>query len=171
MRISRAMTAVLDGLLALPVPSVAALDGLAVGGGAELAVACDWRVASPEARIHFIHAELGIAPGWGGTARLARLVGRNHALRVLTRARPVSRGEALTFGLIDHACDGRAVDEALVWCEPLLHHPPAAIRAIKAQVAVVAPPRGSVQEATRFAEVWGGPAHQEALDRLDRHRR
>lgn len=170
-RMSRAMTAVLDGLLALPVPSVAALNGLAVGGGAELAVACDWRVAGPEAQIHFVHAALGIAPGWGGTARLARLVGRNHALRVLTRARPVSRGEAITFGLIDHACDGSAVDAALSWCETMLRHPPEAIRAIKAQVAAVAPPRATEVEARRFAEVWGGVAHREALDRLDRHRK
>lgn len=170
-RMSQAMTAVLDGLLALPVPSVAALDGLAVGGGAELAVACDWRVAAPEAQIHFIHAQLGIAPGWGGTARLARLVGRNHALRVLTRARPVSRGEAITFGLIDHACDGHAVDAALSWCGRMLQHPPEAIRAIKAQVQAVAPPRATEVEARRFAEVWQGPAHQAALKRLDRHRR
>ena len=165
------MTAVLDGLLALPVPSVAALNGLAVGGGgAELAVACDWRVAGPDARIHFVHAHLGIAPGWGGTARLARLVGRNHALRVLTRGRPVSRGEAMTFGLIDHACDGDAVDEAQVWCARMLEHPPEAIRAIKAQVAAVAPPRTTETEARRFADVWLGPAHRAALEKLARHR-
>ncbi|HHO52801.1 MAG TPA: enoyl-CoA hydratase/isomerase family protein [Deltaproteobacteria bacterium] len=171
-RMSIAMTRVLDGLLALPLLSVAALDGLAIGGGAELAVACDWRVASPEAQLHFVHARLGIAPGWGGTGRLVRLLGRNHALRVLTAARPLSRGEAMTIGLIDHCCDGSAVAAAMSWCSGMLSHPPSAIRAVKEQVAAAAPPRRSPHaEARIFSEIWGSPAHLEALQRLDRHRR
>lgn len=170
-RMSNAMTRVLDGLLSLPLLSVAALDGLAIGGGAELAVACDWRIASPEARLHFVHARLGIAPGWGGTGRLVRLLGRNHALRVLTGARPLSRGEAMTIGLIDHCCDGSAVEATMSWCSGMLAHPPSAIRAVKQQVAAVAPPRREPHaEAKLFSEVWGSPAHLEALQRLERHR-
>ena len=173
LQMSHAMTAVLDGLMALPMPSVAALEGLALGGGAELAVACDWRIANPEARIHFVHARLGIAPGWGGAGRLVRLIGRNHALRVLTSARSLARGEAMTIGLVDHCCDGSAVEAALSWCGPLLDHPASAIRAVKAQVAAAAPPRRTLggDESVAFSEVWGGADHRNALSALARHRR
>ncbi len=171
-RMSNAMTCVLDSLITLPLLSVAALDGLAIGGGAELAVACDWRIASPDARVHFVHARLGIAPGWGGTGRLVRLLGRNNALRVLTGGRPLSRGEAMTIGLIDHCCDGSAVEAALIWCSGMLSQPPAAIRAVKEQVSSAAPPRRApLAEAEIFSRVWGGPDHLAALARLERHRR
>ena len=65
-----AMSAVLDGLLDLDAVSVSALDGPAVGGGAELCVSTDFRVASADASVHFVQAKLGIAPGWGGAGRL-----------------------------------------------------------------------------------------------------
>ncbi|MEO0603600.1 MAG: enoyl-CoA hydratase/isomerase family protein, partial [Myxococcota bacterium] len=165
-----AMTTALDALGDLPVVSVAALDGLAIGGGAELAVACDWRVAAPLARIHFIHTKLGIAPGWGGTSRLARIVGPRRALRILTSARWISSGEAHSMGLVDRRCDGPAAEEALRWCRSLLGRAPEAVRAVKQQI--VAARHGDLQAAaSAFGEVWGGPAHRKALERLERHRR
>jgi ethylmalonyl-CoA/methylmalonyl-CoA decarboxylase len=169
---SLAMTSVLDALLELPAVSVAAIDGLAIGGGAEITTACDYRVAGPRAAIHFIHARLGIAPGWGGAGRLVRLLGRRCALRVLTGARPLSPGEATSLGLVDHRCPGKAVDGTLRWFEELVTLPPVAIRAIKRQVVAAGPARRDPEaEAELFAEVWGGPAHQAALEKLDRHRR
>jgi enoyl-CoA hydratase/carnithine racemase len=167
-----AMSAVLDGLLDLPAISVAAIGGLAVGGGAELAVSTDFRVASDAARIHFVHARLGIAPGWGGAGRLVRLVGRRVALRLLSSASPLAPGEAAEIGLVDHRCTGNAVDGALAWLDDLRTLAPEAIRAVKRQV-VAASPRGEVSaaEIEAFASVWGGPAHRRALDALARHRR
>lgn len=163
---ARAMTAVLDGLLDLPVLSVAAIAGLAVGGGAELATACDLRVMAPDARIHFVHAQLGIAPGWGGAGRLVRLVGRRAALALLTDARPVGADEAVARGIADRvAADPLAAAESWVggW-----GHPPEALRALKRQV--VAAERGRPEDDVEaFASVWGGPAHQAALRRLGRH--
>ncbi len=170
-QMSWAMTAVLDGLLALPVPSVAALQGVALGGGAELAVACDWRVAAPDARIHFVHAGLGIAPGWGGAARLVHLLGRSKALRILTAGRSVTRGEANLMGLVDHGCDGDATEAALAWCSDLLGHSSEAVRAIKAQVAAGGLVRADDRETQLFSEVWGAEAHRDALTGLERHRR
>lgn len=170
---ARAMSAVLDGLLDLPIVSVAAIDGVALGGGAELATATDFRVASPEARIHFAHARLGIAPGWGGAGRLVRFVGRRAALRILTSARPLAPGEAAELGLVDHRCDGPAVEGALAWLDDLPTLAPEAVRAVKRQVVAAGPARGAGAEAEveAFAEVWGGPAHVRALASLERHRR
>lgn len=167
-----AMATVLDGLLDLPAVSVAAIDGLALGGGAELCTACDFRVAGPQARIHFVQSRLGIAPGWGATARLVRLVGRRVALRILTSARPMTAGEGQTLGLVDHRCDGAATDGALTWLEDLRGLAPESVRALKRQVVAASPAeRDPAGEASAFASVWGGPAHRAALEGLERHRR
>lgn len=170
LQMAQAMTVTLDALGDLPVPSVAALDGLAIGGGAELALACDWRVAAPDARIHFIHTKLGIAPGWGGTARLVRIVGPRKALRILTSARYISSGEAQTLGLVDKRCDRSAVEETLAWCKGLLARSSSAVRAVKTQI-VAARTSDSGSAAAAFAEVWGSDPHRKALERLERHRR
>lgn len=168
---ARAMAAVLDGLLDLPVLSVAAIDGLAVGGGAELITACDYRVGASRGAIHFVQSRLGIAPGWGGTARLVRHVGRRRALRVLSAGRRLRMGEAEELGLVDHRVDGDVVKGALAWLRPLDEVPTAALRAVKAQVVAAAPARGAPGEADAFAEVWGADDHLAALARLERHRR
>lgn len=171
-RMATAMATVLDTLLDLPVVSVAAVDGVALGGGAELLTACDFRVAGPQARIHFVQARLGIAPGWGAASRLVRLVGRRTALRLLSSARPMTAGEAQAVGVVDHRCDGPAREGALAWLEDLRSLSPEAARAIKRQVAAASPSeRDPTAEAAAFAAVWGGPAHRAALAGLERHRR
>lgn len=172
----RAMGTVLDGLLDLPAVSVCLLDGLAVGGGAELTTACDHRLGTPAARVHFVQAQLGIAPGWGGAGRLVRHVGRRHALRILTRGSPVDVDEGVGLGLFDALLELAAGEDALAagarWAEPLLALPSAAVQAVKRQVVAAAPARRGLldEEARAFEGVWGGPDHQEALTRLARHR-
>lgn len=107
-------TALCDGLAALPVPVLAALPGHAVGGGAELALAADWRIADPAAELRFVHAGFGLVPGFGGLRRLERLVGPAVALRLLaTRAR-VGAEEALALGLVDAIVP---VDAQRAWAE------------------------------------------------------
>lgn len=172
-RMAAAMTTVLDSLLDLPQLTVSAIRGLAIGGGAELVTATDFRVAGPHARIHFVHAQLGIAPGWGGAGRLTQIVGRRAALRILARARPLGPGEAFEIGLVDRRCDGPAVDEAREWLAAALCAPPEAVRALKRQIVSAAPARtvDPADEIDAFAAVWGGPAHRLALEALDRHRR
>jgi enoyl-CoA hydratase/carnithine racemase len=71
------MLALMDRLEALPVPVIAALNGAVVGGGSEIALACDLRIAEPHASITLKHAAMGVSPGWGGLARLSGLVGRS----------------------------------------------------------------------------------------------
>ena len=172
-KMGRAMTAVLDGLLDLPQITVSAVEGLAVGGGAELITATDFRIAGSEARIHFVHARLGIVPGWGGAGRLARIVGRRAALKILARARPIGPGESVRIGLVDRRCDGSAVAAATTWMGDALAAPCDVVRALKRQVVAAAPARTGAadEEVAAFASVWGGPDHQAALAGLDRHRR
>lgn len=91
---------VMHGLEALPVPVIALVQGYALGGGCELAMACDWIIASERAVFGQPEVNLGIPPGFGGTQRLARLVGRARALELVTTARQVKAGEALAIGLV-----------------------------------------------------------------------
>ena len=160
-----AMTAVLDGLLALPILTVAAIDGLAIGGGAELATAADFRIFGPAGRFRLVQASLGIASGWGGVGRLVRHVGRGTALRLAATSRMVDGPDAVALGLAEPV---DAADGALAAAERFLAElsaPPAAIRAAKIQVAA-AETGDHAAAAAAFAALWGGPTHRAALARL-----
>lgn len=93
---------ILRRLETLPKPSVAAVNGFALGGGLELAMACTVRVASPNARLGQPEVKLGIIAGYGGTQRLPRLVGRGRALELLLTGEPVDAEEAHRIGLVNH---------------------------------------------------------------------
>src|SRR5437660_9385574 len=84
-------------------PVIAAINGFALGGGCELALACHMRFASANARLGLPEVGLGIIPGYGGTQRLPRIVGLGHALELITTARVVDAQEALRIGLGNHA--------------------------------------------------------------------
>jgi len=92
---------VFDRLARLPMPTVAAIPGVAFGGGLELALACDLRVASSEARFALPETRIGIVPGWGGPARLATLVGAGRAKRMALTGEPIAATEAQAWGLVD----------------------------------------------------------------------
>ena len=161
------MTAVLDGLLALPAITVAAVDGPALGGGAELAVACDFRAFGPRGRLGFVHTELGIAPGWGATGRLVRLLGRSAALQVLLRAERIDGRRALECGLADAVGDTLESASAEL-LSPFQGRSTATTRAVKRQI-LAAELGDRAAETRAFSEVWGGPAHVAALEALRRH--
>jgi enoyl-CoA hydratase len=108
------MRAVNDRLAAAGWISIAAVDGLALGGGLELAIACTLRVAGPRAGFGLPEVKLGLIPGAGGTQRLPRLIGRGRALDIMLTARQVPPDEALTIGLIDRYTDDDVLKEALV---------------------------------------------------------
>jgi len=102
---------------ALPKPVVAAVNGFALGGGCEVAMACHVRVASTRARFGQPEVKLGIIPGFGGTQRLPRLVGRGTAAKLILSGRPISAEEALRIGLVDEVAEPEALLER---CEALL---------------------------------------------------
>ena len=110
---------------------MAALNGAALGGGLELALACDLRVAAAHAVLGLPETSLGIIPGAGGTQRLPRLVGYARALELILLGQRLSAEEALALGLVNRVTPaGTAVlDDTLAWLAPLLEGSPIAMRA------------------------------------------
>ena len=92
---------VMQALEALPIPAIALVNGYALGGGCELALSCDWIIASERASFGQPEVNLGVPPGFGGTQRLARLIGRARALELITTGRQVKADEALRIGLVN----------------------------------------------------------------------
>ena len=103
------------GLERLPFPSVAVLDGFAFGGGLELALACTFRVGTPNAKLGLPEIKLGLIPGYGGTQRLPRLIGEARAMELILSGRTVRADEALAIGLLQEVAEGDAVDVGLAF--------------------------------------------------------
>jgi enoyl-CoA hydratase len=129
-----AARAALDTVRRAPVPVVAVLNGDAIGGGAELALACDMRLQAAAARIGFIQARLAITSAWGGGTDLFRLVGGARAMRMMSRCELVDAPQALAWGLADAVLtDGFDGADQRAFLEPLLGVAPQVMRGIKAQ--------------------------------------
>ncbi|MBI9085669.1 MAG: enoyl-CoA hydratase/isomerase family protein [Desulfobacterales bacterium] len=119
----------IDRLAALPVPVVAAINGDAHGGGAELAVRCDLRVMDPKAVIRFSEVRLGLMPDWGGGAALTRLIGPSRAADLILTARPVNAPEALALGLVNRVSPPQvALAAAMEMAETIAANGPKAVR-------------------------------------------
>jgi 3-hydroxyacyl-CoA dehydrogenase len=103
------------------VPAVAAIHGLALGGGLELAMACHYRIAHPDAKLGLPEITLGIIPGAGGTQRLPRLIGARAALDMILSGAPISSADAKAKGLVDEVVTGDLREAALVFCQRLVH--------------------------------------------------
>jgi enoyl-CoA hydratase len=126
------LTRVLELIASCPKPSVAALHGVALGGGLELALACDLRVAEAGTRLGVPEIKLGLLPGATGTVRLPRLVPAPVARRMLLTGEPISAEEALGFGLLaDVVPAGTALDAAVTMATGLASLPPLALAAAK----------------------------------------
>ena len=121
-----------DRLAALPVPTIAAIDGLALGGGCELALACDLRLAGEQARLGLPETGLGIFPCYGGTQRLPRIVGPAMAKDLIFTGRLVPAEEALRFGLVNRVVpSGHALAAALELARALVGRSGTALAAAK----------------------------------------
>jgi enoyl-CoA hydratase len=137
----------------MPKPSVAAVNGYALGGGCELALACDLRLASTRLRIGQPEVNLGILPGWGGTARLARVTSLGFAKELIFTGRTVEAEEALARGLVNAVYEPEELlGKALELCDQL---------AAKAPVALA-----YAKEATNLALQGDHPASLETEARL-----
>ena len=109
-------------------PSVAAVNGFALGGGLELAMACTVRFASENARLGQPEVKLGIIPGYGGTQRLPRLVGRGRALEVLLSGEPLTAAEALRIGLVNAIVpQNELLDYSRAWLQKVIANAPLAL--------------------------------------------
>ncbi|MFG2036702.1 enoyl-CoA hydratase/isomerase family protein [Dactylosporangium sp. NPDC048998] len=130
-----ALTSAFDAVARIPKPVVAAITGYALGGGCELALTADWRVAAEDATLGQPEITLGIIPGAGGTQRLARLVGPARAKDLIMSGRFVPAPEALAIGLVDRVVPREQVYEAaLDLVRPYVNGPALALRAAKLAV-------------------------------------
>ncbi len=116
-------------------PVIAALNGFALGGGSELALACDIRIASEDAQIGQPEVKLGIPPGFGGSQRLTRLVGRGRASEIIFLGEPVAAVEAAKMGLVNRVVPAdRLLEEAKAWARRMQERGPLALRLAKAAI-------------------------------------
>jgi enoyl-CoA hydratase/carnithine racemase len=128
----------LHWLRRLPVPTIAAINGTALGGGLELALLCDLRVAAEHAVLGLPETSLGIIPGAGGTQLLPRLIGEARAKELILRGSRVSAREALALGLVNRVTNAgdSVLDDTLAWLRPIADGAPiaqrAALRAVRA---------------------------------------
>ncbi|KAJ7424545.1 ethylmalonyl-CoA decarboxylase isoform X1 [Willisornis vidua] len=162
----------------LPLISVAVVQGKAFGGGAELTTACDFRLMTPESEIRFVHKHMGLVPGWGGAARLVRIMGSGAALQLLSRAARVDAEKALHLGFSEQTLSSsddisRVLEEARAWLNQYTEGPASVIRAMKKVVTAgrELPLEAALRtEKDIFGTVWGGPANLQALARRPKHK-
>lgn len=127
-----------------PKPVLAAVNGFCLGGGLELALSCDFIYASEKAKLGLPEVNLGIFPGFGGTQRLSRLIGKNKAKELVFTARMLSAQEALTWGIANRVCAPEALlEEAKQTLKEILSKGPVAV-----QLAKEVMNRGSDQDIT-----------------------
>jgi enoyl-CoA hydratase/carnithine racemase len=113
-------------------PVICAINGLALGGGTEFALACDIRIAAPHATMGLTEVTLGIIPAGGGTQRLPRLVGIGKAKEMILTGRQVSAQEALRIGLVNQvALEGKLMENAMEMAEDIAKNAPFAVQQAK----------------------------------------
>jgi enoyl-CoA hydratase / 3-hydroxyacyl-CoA dehydrogenase len=146
------------------VATIAAVNGLAFGGGCELAMACDVRIAAQSALFGQPEVKLGIVPGFGGTQRLPRLVGENKALEMNLVGDAIGAEEAYVFGLVNRVVlDHELLDTALAWARRLAGQAPLAVGAIKDASAKADLDEGIEAEKAAFARVFASEDAREGI--------
>ena len=161
--------AALDAVRSFPLPVIAGLNGLALGGGAELAMACDLRVAARNAEIGFLQGQLNVTTAWGGGIDLVATVGVQSALDLLITARRVSAQEALELGLLNRLCEP---DQGLTEClnhflRPYQQRSTQVLRGYKALTVAAkrsAHEKLSAIEQENFVMTWVHPDHWTAVE-------
>jgi len=144
----------------MPKPTIAAINGFALGGGCELALACDLRFASSRAKLGQPEINLGIVPGWGGTQRLARVCGIGVAKDLIYTGRTVDADEALRIGLVNAIADP-VLEHALEAAHALAAKSPVALALAKRLVNLA--PGALDREAEEFGDLFASEDAQEGL--------
>jgi enoyl-CoA hydratase len=154
-------------LESMPKPTIAAINGFALGGGCELALACDLRYASSSAKLGQPEINLGIIPGWGGTQRLARVTSLGYAKELILTGRTVGAQEALERGLVNGVCEpGELMPEVLEIAQAIAARSPLALEAAKRATNRALGGKHSrnlEREADRFGELFASEDAKEGL--------
>jgi len=144
----------------MPKPTIAAINGFALGGGCELALACDLRYAASRAKLGQPEINLGIVPGWGGTQRLARICGLGVAKDLIYSGRTVDTDEALRIGLVNAVADP-VLERALETAQALAAKSPVALALAKRLVNLA--PAALDAEAGEFGALFASEDAKEGL--------
>jgi enoyl-CoA hydratase/carnithine racemase len=172
---ARRVRRLLDRVASFPVPVVAAMNGHALGGGAEVAIAADIRIAADDIKFGFNQVTLGIMPAWGGAERLAQVIGRGRAILAIATGELYDASTAHALGLIDVVVPRSAFDdEWRALSRRMAALAPGTTRAIKDVVGAAMPTHHPELEANAtavFARLWTADAHWAAVDALESKRR
>jgi len=154
-------------LESLPVPVIAAINGYALGGGSEIALACDLRIVDDSAQMGFVQMAMALIPGWGAGQRLLRTVGYARALDILLQARPMRPPELLSLGLASQvAPTGQALAAAQAYARHIAKQPPDVVRAAKRLLwaGLTQPYEVALQsERALFPALWAAEPHLNAV--------
>ena len=165
----------LDRVAVFPLPVLAALNGHALGGGAEVAIAADIRIAADDIKIGFNQVSLGIMPAWGGAERLAQVIGRGRALLAITTGEVYDAEAAHRLGLVDLVVPRASFDkEWRTLAERMAATAPGTSSAVKAVIEAAAPsvrPDLEADATDAFARLWTADAHWAAVEALEQRRR
>lgn len=141
--------AIVDRLTALPIPIIAAVNGLAYGGGSELAVRCDMRLVDPKAVFSFSEVTLGLMPDWGGGVCLTRLVGTARAAELILTGKKISAQEAYEMNMVNRiSAEGNCLEESIELAESIAANGPLAVRHALAVIRKI--PDMPIAEALEF---------------------
>lgn len=157
---------VFDTIHKSPKPIIAAINGFALGGGLELALACHIRVASNTARLGLPEVTLGLIPGYGGTQRLTQLVGRGKALEMILTGEMINANDALSYGLVNHLTEaGKLLEKAMEIADKIATRSSSAVAAATRAVNASLDPdlRGFEVEITEFGKCFGTPDFKEGV--------
>ena len=161
------MRDILDRIAGLRSVTIAELNGHALGGGAELAIACDLRIGADDVKLGFSQARLGITPAWGGIERLTDLVGRARAIYLMGTGVAISAEHGARWGLIEDMIPRRDFDERThALLADLGSRPATVLTSIKEIVSTVAPaihPASANDAVDRFAASWVADTHWAAV--------
>lgn len=169
-RLASLMGDALNTLEQLPFPTLAAMEGPALGGGAEIALACDVRIMAEDATLGLMHIRLGITPAWGGGQRLLRLVGYPLTMEWLSTGRVLRGPQAFEQRLANRLVPtGETLEAALAMAGEIAQRDPEAVRAVKQLLQ--AGQHSSFSEAlaaerSLFPDLWAGSTHLEASSRF-----
>ncbi|CAG0885987.1 unnamed protein product, partial [Cyprideis torosa] len=173
-RMSSLMHDTLLRLHLLPLVSVALVQGRALGGGAEIVTACDFRMVTPDTKIGFVQGKMGVATGWGGGTFLVHILGHEKALDVLTTGRSLSATEAVDIGLVQKVVSTTdPLADTETWLKERTGYSSYVNQTIKKiVVSKQAETLRAALEVERklFASLWGGEAQQVALQQRIKHR-
>ena len=151
----------------LPIPVIAAINGYALGGGGEIALACDMRIVDEKVRLGMVQMRMGVTPGWGAGQRLMRLIGYSRTMRILLRSHVMHAPEIENLGLaINVVEEGTAFEHALIFARHIAQSPSETVRGVKQLLQ--AGLNHSYEDALAiereiFPPLWAGDAHKDAV--------